>query len=161
METAIVATACVSDTSTLTDQLKNLQFGEPSYYLLQRSDVITDWAIGTPDAVVIEEYTRGRLFGCNGEIRWQKTMEGYSLLWLSEEHLPDGFTALGKWEASAPQKLFLLGGGDTPPWRDTRIPRELNYPMEWCESPQVQVIQYRDLYSQTIQFTRYIAFINK
>ena len=161
METAIVATACVSDALMLTDQLKNLQFGEPSYYLLQRSDAITDWATGAPNTVEIEKYTSGRLFGYNGEIRWQKTMKGFSLLWLSEGHLPAGFTALGKWETSTPQKLFLLGGGDTPPWRDTRIPRELSYPMEWCESPQVQVIQYRYLHSQTIQFTRYIAFINK
>ena len=166
MGIAIVATTRVTDVSALTAQLTNLQLvGEPSYYLLQRSDAITDWKKGTPDAAAIERYTHGRLFGIDGEIRWEKSpADGYALLWLSEsdkgDDLPEPFTALdGEWETSAPQSVFLLGGGETSPWRDTRIPRQLKYPMEWCESPQVQVIHYKDLLSQTIRFTRYIDFI--
>ena len=38
MGKAIVATAHVPDVSALIEQLKNLQCGEPSYYLLQRAD---------------------------------------------------------------------------------------------------------------------------
>ena len=165
MGTTIVATTKVADVSALTAQLKNRQLvGEPSYYLLQRSDCITNWKDGTPDIAKIEDYTHGRLFGKKGEIRWEETTDGYSLLWLSERgeegDLPEPFTALGgKWEASTPRDVFLLGGGDTEPWRDTRIPRKLDYPMEWCESPQVRVIQYKDLHSQTIHFTRYTEFV--
>lgn len=165
MGTAIVANAKVVDVLALTAQLTNQQLvGESSYYLLQRSDDITDWKDGTPDIRKIEEYTQGRLFGVNGEIRWKKTMDGYALLWLSEgdadKAVPEPFTALsGKWEASAPQDIFLLGGGDTKPWRDTRIPRRLHYPMEWCQSPRIRIIQYKDLHSQTIRFTRYTEFV--
>ena len=43
MGNAIVATAHVPDVSALIEQLKNLQCGEPSYYLLQRADKITNW----------------------------------------------------------------------------------------------------------------------
>ena len=160
MGTAIVATTKVADVLALAVQLTNRQlFGEPSYYQLQRPNCITNWKNGVPDATEIEAYTRGRLFGKDGEIRWKATTDGYALLWLSEGTLPEGFTEQGKWETNAPQKVFLLGGGETKPWRDTRIPRELDYPMEWCESPQVRVIQYKDLHSQTIRFTRYTEFV--
>lgn len=156
----IVATHCVSNASALTEQLTRLQFGDPVYYLLQRADKITNWKKGTPGVVEIEAYTRGRLFGEKGEIRWRKIADGYVLLWLSEGDLPEPFTALGgRWQASAPQDVFLLGGGDTQPWRDTRIPRKLDYPMKWGLSPQVRVIQYKDLHSQTIWFTRYTEFV--
>ena len=161
MGKAIVATRCVPDVSTLTDQLANLHFGEQSYYLLQRSDAITDWKNGTPDAAEIEAYTHGRLFGKNGELRWEKSGSGYVLLWLSEGDLPEGFTALGEWGMRAPQNVFLLGGGETQPWRDTRIPRKLEYPMQWCQYPCVKVIQYKKSNSQTIHFTRYTEFIGK
>lgn len=163
MGKAIVATACVSDVSALTNLLTSLQFGDQSYYLLQCPNKITDWTDwkeGALDTAKIEKYTHGRLFDKKREIRWQKTADGYALLWLSEESLPEGFTEQGEWEISAPQKVFLLGGGDTEPWRDTRIPRELNYPfVEWCQYPKVSIIQYRDLKSQTIRFTRYTAFL--
>ena len=166
MGTAIVATTKVANLLALMDQLTNRQLvGEPSYYLLQRSDAITDWKKGIPDAANIERHTHGRLFGINGEVRWEKTAaDGYALLWLSEsdegDDLPEPFTALGgEWETSVPQDVSLLGGGETLPWRDTRIPRELKYPIEWCESPQVRVIHYKDVRSQTIRFTRYTDFI--
>ena len=158
MGTAIVATAQVPDPSALISKLKNLQIGELSYHLLQRPDVITDWKKGHPDAAEIEKHTHGRLFGKKGEIRWQKIAKGYSLLWLSEGDLPEGFKLLGQWEMTKSQEVFLLGGGDTRPWRDTRIPRKLNYPIEWCEFPRVRVIQYKELNSQTIRFTRYADF---
>ena len=158
MGTAIVATAQVPDPSALIGKLKNLQIGKLSYYLLQRSDAITDWKKGHPDAAEIGKHTHGRLFGKKGEIRWQKTAKGYSLLWLSEGDLPEGFKLLGQWDMTKSQDVFLLGGGDTRPWRDTRIPRELNYPIEWCKFPRVRVIQYKELNSQTIRFTRYTDF---
>ena len=164
MGTAIVATHKVPDVSALIEQLTNLQCGEPSYYLLQRSDDITDWKKGTPDTTKIKEYTQGRLFGSSGEIRWQETKGGYALLWLSEGDLPEGFTALGEWEICAPQKVSLLGllsDDDTAQWRDTRIPRELYYPIEKCQFPSVKVIQYKDINSQTIRFTRYTEFIGE
>ncbi len=158
MGTAIVATAQVPDPLALISKLKNLQIGELSYYLLQRPDAITDWKKGHPDAAEIEKHTRGRLFGKKGEIRWQKIAKGYSLLWLSEGDLPEGFKLLGQWDMTKSQDVFLLGGGDTRPWRDTRIPRELNYPIEWCKFPRVRVIQYKELNSQTTRFTRYTDF---
>lgn len=161
MGKGIVATAQVSDISALVDQLTKLQFGELSYSLLQRSDAITDWKIGAPGTTEIEAYTHGRLFGNNGEIRWKKTVEGYSLLWLSEGDLPEGFTALGEWETSAPQEVFLLGGGDSTTWQDTRISRELNYPINRCQFPSVKIIEYKELNSQTIRFTRYTDFVDK
>lgn len=158
MGTAIVATAQVPDPSALISKLKNLQIGELSYYLLHRPDTITDWKKGHPEASEIEKHTHGRLFGKKGEIRWQKIAKGYSLLWLSEGDLPEGFKSLGQWDMTKSQDVFLLGGGDTRPWRDTRIPRELNYPIEWCKFPRVRVIQYKELNSQTIRFTRYTDF---
>ncbi len=167
MGKAVVATHCVPDVSALTAQLTNLQVGDPSYYLLQRANAITDWKKRTPDAVEaeIEGYTRGRLFGKDAEIRWKKTIDGYSLLWLSEGDLPEGFTALGEceWEKHAPQNVFLLGGGETErkPWQDTRIPRNLDYPIDKCQYPSVKVIQYRERDSQTIRFTRYTEFVGK
>jgi hypothetical protein len=161
MGEAIVATHCVPDVSALTEQLTNLQFGEPAYYLLQRSDAITDWKKGTPDAAEIKAYTHGRLFGSNGEIRWQESKGGYSLLWLSEGDLPDGFTEQDEWETSAPQNIFLLGGGDAAQWQDTRIPRKLCYPIDKCQYPSVKVIQYKERNSQTIRFTRYTEFVGK
>ena len=162
MKTAIVATAQVPDISALTDLLTNLQFGKLSYYLLQRSDAITNWKEGTPDAAKIQEYAHGKVFGSNGEIRWRKTAYGYSLLWLSEGDSPEGFTRLeGEWETSAPQNVFLFGGGDTTQWRDTRIPRELDYPIDPCQFPSVKVIQYKELNSQTIRFTRYTGFVDQ
>ena len=161
MGKAIVATAHVPDVSALIEQLTNLQCGEPSYYLLQRSDDITDWKKGTPDTTKIKEYTQGRLFGSSGEIRWQEAKGGYALLWLSEGDTPEGFEAFGKWKMSESQDIFLLGGGETKPWRDTRIPRKLGYPMDWCQRPCVKVIQYKERNSQTIRFTRYTEFIGK
>ena len=101
------------------------------------------------------------MFGKIGEIRWQNTANGYSLLWLSEGNIPQGFESYGEWEMSESQDIFLLGGGETKPWRDTRIPRELDYPMDWCKYPCVKVIQYKESQSQTIRFTRYTEFIAK
>ena len=161
MENAIVAKAHASDISELTTQIENLQFGDPSYYLLQRPDKITNWKRGTPDTEKIEEYTHGRIFDKNRELRWQKQSGGYALLWLSEGDLPVGFTKLGEWETSEPQEVSLLGSGETKPWRDTRIPRKLKYPMKWCQSPKIKMIQYKESISQTIRFTRYSAFIRK
>ena len=161
MGKAIVATAQVSDASALTLQIENLQFGDLCYYLLQRSDDITNWKKGTPDAEKIEEYTHGRIFDKNGELRWQKQSAGYALLWLSERDLPVGFTKLGEWETSEPREVSLLGSGETEPWRDTRIPRKLKYPMKWCQSPKIKIIQYKESISQTIRFTRYTTFVRK
>ena len=163
METAIVATAKVNTLLALKDQLVNLSVGDVSYYLLQCPGKITDWEKGPIDAAEIEKYTQGRLFGKAGEIRWKKTSIGYSLLWLSIGKPPEGFKPLDEieWEMTKPQNVFLLGGGDTDSWRDTRIPRELKYPMKRCPSPQVRIIQYKDLHSQTIRFTRYTEFIGK
>ena len=161
MGKAIVATAQMSDVSELTLQIENLQFGDSSYYLLQRPDDITNWKKGTPDTAEIEAYTHGRLFDKNGEFRWQKQSIGYALLWLSEGDLPVGFSKLGEWETSEPQEVSLLGGGETEPWRDTRIPRKLKYPMKWCQSPKIRIIQYKESISQTIRFTRYTTFVGK
>lgn len=161
MENVIVATSQVSNTSALNDQLTSLQFGDPKYYLLQRPDDITDWTEGTPKIATIENFTHGRLFGSQGEIRWQKDTNGFSLLWLSEGELPNGFTQIGDWTTTKPQNIHLLGGGKTKPWRDTRIPSELNYPMDWCKHPCVKVIQYKERNSQTIRFTRYTEFVQK
>ena len=161
MEKVIVATAQVSDSSTLKEKIEKLRFGEPFYYLLQCPNKITDWRTGMPDSAEIEIYIRGRMFGTNGELRWQKTKGGYALLWLSAGDLPEGFIEQGEWEMSESQNIFLLGGGETKPWRDTRIPRKLNYPIAWCQYPGVKVIQYKDRNSQTIRFTRYIEFVNK
>ena len=160
MKTAIVATVKVADLPALNDQLTKLAIGKPSYYLLQRADAITDWKEGEPEVLKNAEYSHGRLFGKRGEVRWHKSTRGYSLLWLSEGEIPDGFKSLGKWEMTKSQNVFLLGGGETRPWRDTRIPRDLAsaYPMEWCELPKVRVIQYRELNSQTVRFTRYTHF---
>lgn len=157
MGKAIVANSHVSNLSILA----NITIGEPSYYLLQRPNEITDWTSGHPAAAEIEKYTYGRLFGKNGEIRWQKTAKGYALLWLSEDELPDGFVSLGEneWEMVEPQNVFLLGGGERKPWRDTRIPRELNYPVDWCKFPKIKAIQYKERESQTIRFTRYVCFL--
>ncbi len=160
MGTAVVATARVPDLPMLIKQFGELPIGDPSYYLLQRPDKITDWKSGHPDAAEIEKYTLGRLFGENGEIRWQNTPKGgYALLWLSEGDLPSGFESLGQWDITESQKVFLLGGGETKPWRDTRIPRKLTYPIQWRKFPKIRVIQYRDLNSQTIRFTRYTCFV--
>ena len=162
MDKAIVATAQVSDVSALNDLLTSLQFGESKYYLLQRPDKITDWTEGTPDATTIEKFTHGRLFGINGELRWQKNTSSYALIWLSEGELPNSFTQIGNWTTSKPQNIYLLGGGETKPWRDTRIPRELNYPIKpWRKYPCVKVIQYKERNSQTIRFTRYTEFVRK
>ena len=161
MEKAIVATARVSDVSALTDLLTSLQFGELSYYLLQRPNKITNWKKGAPDTAKIRKYTHGRLFGSQGELRWQKTNGGYAVLWLSEGEIPDGFTKMGKWTTSKPQSIYLLGGGDSPELRDTRIPRKLKYPIEKCQYPCVKVIQYKERNSQTIRFMRYTEFVPK
>ena len=162
MGKAIVATTQVSNVSGLNDQLTNLQFGEPTYYLLQRPNKITDWKEGTPEPANIEKYAHGRLFGRHGELRWQKQPNGYALLWLSEGDLPNGFESFdSKWEMCESQNIYLLGGGETKPWRDTRIPRKLDYPMDWCPYPKIRIIQYRDLKSQSIRFTRYTGFVEK
>ena len=161
MGKAIVATRKISDIAALTDLLTSLQFGETSYYLLQRPNKITDWKEGVPDKPKIEKYTHGRLFGSNGELRWEKTNGGYALLWMSEGELPDGFTKMGDWTTSKLQSIHLLGGGETEPWRDTRIPRELDYPMAWCKYPCVKIIEYKERNSQTTRFTRYTEFVQK
>lgn len=161
MRKAIVATRKVSDIAELTDLLTSLQFGEPSYYLLQRPNKITDWKKGVPDTAKIEKYTHGRLFGSKGEFRWQKTNDGYALLWLSEGEPPDEFTIVHECETSKPQDIYLLGGGDSSELRDTRIPRKLKYPIEKCQYPCVKVIEYKERNSQTIRFTRYTEFVQK
>lgn len=162
MGKAIVATAKVFDVSGLTLRIENLQFSDPSYYLLQCPDKIANWKKGIPDTAEIEVYTHGRLFDKNGEFRWQKAKGGYALLWLSEGDLPDGFESFdGKWEICESRDIYLLGGGETKPWRDTRIPRKLDYPLGWCQYPYVSVILYKESNSQTIRFTRYTAFVDK
>lgn len=165
MGTAIVATATVSDLPALKDQLANLPVGDTSYYLLQCPIKITDWEKGPINVAEaeIEKYVQGRLFGKEGEIRWKKTAEGYSLLWLSTGEPPESFKPLDEieWEMTKPQNVFLLGGGDTKPWRDTRIPRELDYPIAWCKYPKVKIIQYRDSISQIVRFARYTEFVDK
>ena len=161
MQKAIVATARVSDVSELAKQIETLQFGDPSYYMLQCPNEITNWEKGIPDTTEIEAHIHGRLFDKNGELRWQKAKRGYALLWLSEGDLPDGFNKfkLGEWQMSESQDIYLLGGGETKPWRDTRIPRKLKYPITWCKYPGVKIIQYKESNSQTIHFTRYTEFI--
>lgn len=161
MGKAIVATSHVSNLSALMKRLANITIGEPSYYLLQRPNEITDWTSGALAAAEVEKYTHGRLFGKKGEIRWQKTAKGYSLLWLSEGDLPDGFKPLGtgEWKMNESQDVFLLGGGETKPWRDARIPRKLNYPIGWCKFPKIKAMQYKERNSQTIRFTRYVCFV--
>ncbi len=161
MENAVVATARLSDVSELVKQIESLQFGNPSYYLLQRSDDITDWKKGIPDTAAIKTHTHGRLFGKDGEIRWQKKSNDYTLLWLSAGDLPEGFTKQGEWETSESQEIYLLGGGNSPEWQDTRIPRQLVYPEKKGQYPCVKVIQYKESNSQTIRFTRYTEFIAK
>ena len=162
MGKAIVATAKVSDVSELTLRIENLQFGDPSYYLLQCPNKITNWKNGIPDKVDIEAYTNGRLFDKKGELRWQKAKGCYTLLWLSEGDLPEGFESLdSKWDMCESQDIYLLGGGETKPWRDTRIPRKLDYPLGWCQYPCVNVIQYKESNSQTIHFTRYTTLMRK
>ena len=157
----IVATSQVSDTSSLNGLLTSLPFGDPKYHLLQQPDDITDWTEGIPETKTIEQFTHGRLFGNQGELRWQKTNSGYTLLWLSEGDPPNGFTQMGNWTTGKPQNIHLLGGGETEPWRDTRIPRKLKYPMLWCKSPCVRTIQYKEYNSQTIRFTRFTEFVQK
>lgn len=162
MGKAIVATTQVADVSTLNDLLTRLQFGDHKYFLLQKPNEITDWTEGTPDSAKIEKFTHGRLFGSQGELRWRKNTVGFALIWLSEGELPNGFTQqIGEWTTTKPQDIHLLGGGETEPWRDTRIPRKLKYPMDWCKLPCVKVIQYREQSSQTIRFTRFVAFVQK
>ena len=154
MQKAIVATARISDVSELAKQIETLQFRDPSYYLLQRPNKITDWKKGIPDTAEIEVYTHGRLFDKNGELRWQKAKSDYVLLWLSEGEIPDGFTKLSEWQIGESQDIYLLAVGET------RIPRKLKYPGGW-KSLAVRVIQYREQNSQMIRFSRYTEFIGK
>ena len=84
------------------------------------------------------------------------------MLWLSEGDLPKGFTALGEWETNPPQNVFLLGGGETSEWAETRESLEnCRYPIDKCQYPSVKVIQYKERDSQTIRFTRYTEFVGK
>ena len=161
MSKAIVATRKISGIVALTDLLTSLQFGETSYYLLQRPNKITNWKKGVPDTANIEKYTHGRVFGSKGELRWQKNKESYALLWLSEGEPPAEFIAIGEYETGKSQDIYLLGGGDSLELRDTRIPRKLKYPIEKGQYPCVKVIQYKESNSQTIRFTRYTEFIAK
>ena len=130
--------------------LRNLNCKLKTYWVIHLttcSNVLMTSPIGktgTPDAERIEEYKHGRIFDQNGELRWHKQPDGYALLYLSEGDLPEGFTAFGEWETSEPQEASLLGGGDTKPWRDTRIPRKLKYPMKWCQFPKIKIIQYKE-----------------
>lgn len=159
MDKAIVAKTQVSDVSALNELLTSLPFGDPKYHLLQRPDEITDWTKETPSTEVIEQFTHGRLFGNQGELRWQKTNNGYALLWLSEGKLPEGFIEQGDWVTCKSQNIYLLGGGDDPEPRDTRIPRKLRYPIQQSKFLCIKAIQYKESKSETIRFTRYTEFV--
>ena len=159
MGKGIVAKSQVIDVPALNDLLASLPFGDPKYYLLQRPDDITDWTEGTPDTETIEKFTHGRLFGNKGELRWQKTNGDYVLLWLSEGELPNGFTKMGNWTTSKPQNIYLLGGGDDPEPKDTRIPRKLRYPIQQSKFLCIKAIKYKESKTETIRFTRYTEFV--
>ena len=159
MGNGIVAKLQVSDVSALNQLLISLPFGDQKYYLLHRPDDIINWTKGTPGTEVIEQFTHGRLFGNKGELRWQKANGGYTLLWFSEGELPDGFTKMGDWTTTKPQNIYLLGGGDDPEPRDTRIPRKLRYPIQQSKFLCIKAIQYKESTSETIRFTRYTEFV--
>ena len=161
MSKGIVATRQISDVSELISQIETLQSDEPTYYLLQRSDDITHWKKGIPDIAEIQTYTQGRLFGNKGEIRWKKTTDGYTLLWLTDNEIPDGFRSCGEWEMCKPQDIMLIGGGKTADWQSTRLPRELIYPIEQGQNPMVTAVQYKERHSQIIRFTRYTTLYGK
>lgn len=155
-----IGQATIHKPETLHTWLEQLPVGDTPYYLLHRPDRITDWESGRPDRNQLQHFASGRLFGEKGEVRWEQTQAGYALLWLWEDaHLPEGFSPLGDWEECLPQKQHLRGGGQEKRWRETRIPRELNYPMGYCNRPQVQVISYKDTATQAVRFTRFCRFV--
>jgi hypothetical protein len=157
---ASIGHTTVPDLETLHNRLSNLPVGELSYYLLSCPDKIINWQKGCPNVDTLRSFSAGRRFGETGEVRWKHHGAGYSLLWLSEGELPEGFHSLGNWATSEKQKIYLHGSWDATHdrWQETRIPRTLNYPLSGRNFPQVEVISYRDVLTQAVRFTRFCRF---
>jgi len=113
---------------------------EDGFYLLWRANRITDIK-ALPVSEDVAEWEEGRLFGPQGELRWRKaTDQEWDLLYLYEEDsapLP-GFEKGERYEVVFPDEgrrervgQYLWGAravGNTEPWVETRIPRQLRYP---------------------------------
>lgn len=149
---AYVGCAFVKDHLELRDLLARLSVGEVSYFQLEKPESITDWRQGKPQLDELENYDSGRLFGDQGEVRWQRRRDSISLIWLSENAVPPPFEAFGNWEADRKVRFLLRNT------RETRVPRKISYPVTGV-TPEIEAINYRNQDTQAVMFTRFCRFI--
>jgi hypothetical protein len=90
----------------------------------------------TPDdvAALLEEWSEGRLFGTNGELRWEDAGEHVHLVLISDtpNAIPLDYVGCLKLEPlnADPEHLLVWGQRRGDRWSEERIPM-LDYPKKW------------------------------
>lgn len=105
-----------------------------TYALLQRTEHVefVTKAKATSNRLFEQHWTSGRLFNANYELQWEKRGDAFLLRLLTEGDLPDGWQAT-EFEAGKETSALLFGERkreSDPGWREARIPRWLEYPVE-------------------------------
>jgi hypothetical protein len=107
---------------------------ETSYALLERTEHIefVTKAQATARDLFSQYWAAGRLFNESWELHFEQQGDAYQLHLLTEGPLPPGWEAQ-EFETGPEGSLWLFGERtrDTDPgWREARIPRWLEYPVE-------------------------------
>ena len=80
----------------------------------------------------ISEWDRGRVFGSDSEIRWERDDREFHVVWIrDDENVPHEWQSKEQIEADGERKILLWGerieGKDQ--WYEKQVPRILKYPV--------------------------------
>jgi len=115
----------------------------------------------------IQSYPEGRIFGARGEIRWRTWCNGRHLVLLTDAHASvESLRAMG-FDGAMP--VNADGGGPVPhllwgklesdnKWRDGRIPKDLEYPVQTLREGQLTWLRVKSYIDEggVVQFARYV-----
>jgi hypothetical protein len=107
---------------------------DSTYVLLERVEHIefVTKADATAKGLFGQNWASGRLFNATWELHWEKHTNSFLLRLLTEGPLPEGWE-WEEFETQAESRLLLFGERkreSDPGWREARIPRWLEYPVE-------------------------------
>ncbi|MBI4494824.1 MAG: hypothetical protein HY690_18780 [Chloroflexi bacterium] len=118
-----------------------------SYALLARADRVELVALqrALEDELLAAAWPAGHAFNARCEVQWTRRGDGYELRLLAEAAPPAGWEACGRYEVGEEVALLLFGQRKPGQacWRETRIPRELSYPVAGTGRARLVAVPYR------------------
>jgi hypothetical protein len=116
------------------------------YAILEKVNKIEFKKLEDDDINALDCWEKGRLFGYDTELKWQKRYGKFHLVITTEEsNLPEGFTPYSDDLKPLPERsIYLWGtkdrlknsetGKDVVHWYETKIPKLFEYPIDTCIS---------------------------